>query len=530
MKLSIAIASIFAPLSCYASYERIAGYEPGSQVTDHNAIDLDQKSIETQLALQTEESFDKAEEIYNNGGHSKSYAKILLTEPTGLRLPLAKGTPVSGTTTSGESVTGKLYSDAEAGDRTIKIQYKTLDVQEMYVGCQVGSLPPNEHVTFGCFDAAGTISIDGGDDTYEYTYDVATDNLNGRTIAGFSTSAEEKQLSGCPGCPYAEYKKYYDYYGVADYAHQWVSAALDGESTNFANGNADFSKYSLIGRSEAVKKATAYMNIYMYVIREFEDAIDDCQKGCIDCNDDPVHAWDEGVAFYTGSELGTDGKGSGKLVYTLADKRCQNYGTCGVNGDEMEGTSFINHELFQLFTLGNYNLVTGQCDIVRKNVDEIVNLMAVPLIQGTLRYSYKVDKLSGAEKEAAEGAVFAAAVLPRVAACSPEDAQVIYDNMMVGATTTDHAAVKEAFENNYECMNINGKLVGGLFNDATGTYYEGAEPKADKSTKQSNSSLVVGLSVAFGVIAALALMFIVRMITREQAGKPMFMDVKAVDA
>ena len=32
------------------------------------------------------------------------------------------------------------------------------------------------------------------------------------------------------------------------------------------------------------------MNIWMYVIREMEDALDDCQEGCTfdTCNDDPV--------------------------------------------------------------------------------------------------------------------------------------------------------------------------------------------------------------------------------------------------
>ena len=53
----------------------------------------------------------------------------------------------------------------------------------------------------------------------------------------------------------------------------------------------------------------------------------------------------------------------------------------------------------------------------------ISQLMAVPLIQGTLRYAYVQDKQSDRrEKEEAEGATFAAAVLPLVNSCSPADA------------------------------------------------------------------------------------------------------------
>jgi hypothetical protein len=38
------------------------------------------------------------------------------------------------------------------------------------------------------------------------------------------------------------------------------------------------------------------MNVWMYAIREFEDALDDCQEGCTldNCNDNPVKAWDGG--------------------------------------------------------------------------------------------------------------------------------------------------------------------------------------------------------------------------------------------
>ena len=66
----------------------------------------------------------------------------------------------------------------------------------------------------------------------------------------------------------------------------------------------------------------------MYVIREMEDAITDCTSGCQFCNNAPVHAWDEAVAFYSGSLEGTSGETAGKILYRLAEKRCKNYKTC----------------------------------------------------------------------------------------------------------------------------------------------------------------------------------------------------------
>lgn len=496
------------------SFEKFAQfYEPNSQVTDHAAIDLDQAAIETQLALATDESFAAAKAIYQEGGYSKSYAQVKLTAP--LTSNVSKGTAITGKNDDGTTINGKAYEDLTAGQSEIKIQYFTGDLLATYVDCQVGALvDPN---TNGCFTNSGAITI--GSEEYGYTYNKNTDNNNGRTIQGFSTGAEKKMFNGCPGCPYKPYKEFFDYYGQFDYANQWVLAALDGTQTSFTKGNADFSKYTFTGRTEAVKKGTAYMNIYMYVIREFYDAIDDCQSGCINCNDDPVHAWDEGVAFYTGST-------ESKLGYTLGEKRCANFKTCGNTAKDasLEGTAKINYDLMDQFHQGQYNLLVGNCAAAKVNANRIVDLMAVPLIQGTMRYAYKVDRLQGEEKEKAEGAVFAAAVLPKLNACNADDAQTVYNNMRVGAFSTNFNDVKAAFENNHKCLGIICDDIGGLWNDATDGYYVDAEPCRDRFSvaNRKTSPLALGLGIAGGCVGVIALLFVGYMIKREKTGKPLF--------
>ena len=147
-----------------------------AQVTDHCAIDLDQNAILEQVILKTPEGFEKSRDIYNNGGHSKSYASVILD--TGLSGAVSKGAPVLALNKAGEEVTGKMYSDYDAGVTEIKVQYATLDDQANYVGCQVGALvEPNMN---RCFAATGAMKI--GDSEYQYTYDPATDNKNGRTM------------------------------------------------------------------------------------------------------------------------------------------------------------------------------------------------------------------------------------------------------------------------------------------------------------------------------------------------------------
>merc|ERR1712176_842013 len=366
-----------------------------------------------------------------------------------------------------------------------------------YVDCQVGaSTTPN---TQGCLAPTGTIKIDGKNEI-SYSYDPLVNNVAKRTIQGFSTSAKNK-MAECANCPYPMYEKYYNYYGQYDYANQIVLAAFAGSKTNFDNFNNEFSTYGYDGKEQVIKKATAFIVIWMYVIRELEDALDDCQEACTieNCNDDPVHAWDEAVAFYTGSLEGSDGSGSGKLAYALADKRCGNFKTCGDMADSTTGSSKVNIDMFKLFNIGMAKIVKGECASARSDKDKIEKLMMIPLIQGTLRYAWKTANEPFSEKAEAEGTIFALAIVPVVADCNPEAGKVIADNMVAGqAGTCDFAAVKAAFESTYECMGIDGAMVGGLYDAATGTYFEGAEPAGSAMS----ASPTVNKAVGSGLVAA----------------------------
>ena len=69
-------------------YESIAGYEPGSDVTQHNMLDLDQAEMETHLKGP---DFDKAKDIYTLGGNSGATAEITVIA---LDFDAAKGAEV----------------------------------------------------------------------------------------------------------------------------------------------------------------------------------------------------------------------------------------------------------------------------------------------------------------------------------------------------------------------------------------------------------------------------------------------------
>jgi hypothetical protein len=212
---------------------------------------------------------------------------------------------------------------------------------------------------------------------------------------------------------------------------------------------------------------------------------------------------------------GKDGSGDGVFLHQLADKRCENFRTCGDLADETSGLSHVNIEIFRQFSDGLGKLLRGECSAARANKEKVEQLMAVPLIQGALRYAYVTEKEALTEKAEAEGAVFAASVLPLVHACNEEAAETIYTNLKVGqGGSANFDEVKRAFESTYECLNIRCEDVGGLYDDALGQYMEGAAPCGSSSKSDKNVGLIVGLSV--GGIVLLGLVIILFNRSRNQ--------------
>ena len=481
----------------------IATFQPRSYVTDHARIDLDVQALTRALSLLR---FDSAKAVYELGGHSAPVA-FLTVEP--LRTMVLDNTMVTGTGPTGANVSGLVSVDAARENTVLKVRYvgneptpgptTLLDPSTSStpsaspssdrgaLPCVVGGLEVID--LSGCFTPGETIDVSGLGSLAL----INITNGNDRTLRGFSENAREEMLERgeptcsscywqqitCRGCPYKDYLMYYEYYQNVSYADQWVRAALDGASTGFnsGEGDADFTNADDAVRVESAKTGIVAMSVWMYTIRKFEEGLDDCESRCISCNFNGVHAWDEGVAFYAGSlvgevGLGVDGDGNSDdsaLLFNMANQQCKAFATCLEGTD---GNSRVNELLFSLFAAGQRQIHDGLCKAARRTLERIVDLMAVPLIQGTLRSAYQLSSLSSRPAERGLGATFAAAVLPRLAHCSSAAASAVYANMRVGATLTDFDSVRAAFEGQYACLNITCADVGGLWDEDTDAYHE----------------------------------------------------------
>jgi hypothetical protein len=215
-----------------------------------------------------------------------------------------------------------------------------------------------------------------------------------------------------------------------------------------------------------------------------------------------VFEWDSAVAYYAGSQLEFQNE-KGNMIFYYADKGCEDFRTCGESGDLKQGNSFINHDIFHWFHRGQRDILERNCKGAQYAKDNIVELMAVPLVQGAIRYSHMVqgEMESGSiEKHDAEAAAFGLAVLPLVHHCNPADASIIFENLKPKRpTNTDFSAVKGALERNYHCMKIKCHHVGGIYDEFSNKYREGAGPCNDLTVglNESQKKWATALGISF---------------------------------
>jgi len=224
-----------------------------------------------------------------------------------------------------------------------------LDVQDIIDGLPAknGKLVNDCSSNYCNYDGT-TMSGEAGDFYDRWTNGKHSTKSSGiRKIRDFAKNAATKS-SGNSAATDVDYKDngfisvmnaYWKKKGLDEFT--WGEQIIDAAFKGTAVGDIDFSKVGWDFRKETIGKGIVYLNVFPYVIWEMQDAINDCKAGKLSANADSVHAWDEAVAFYTGSLEGTTqggqgglaGNYAGELQFTLAEKRCKNFGTCTADFD-----------------------------------------------------------------------------------------------------------------------------------------------------------------------------------------------------
>jgi len=363
-------------------------------------------------------------------------------------------------------------------------------------------------------------------------------STSNRSIAVFSSGAEEKE-SGNDATRDVAYKdnsyisvmnEYWGSKGLDMYT--WGYDIIDAAFSGSTIGDINFGTVGDDFRREVIQKGMVYLNIFPYVIWEMQDAINDCNNGNVTFNDNSVHAWDEAVAFYTGSiegvskggVAGLDSGSDGQLQFMLADKRCTNFGTCTADydGNDFEGYSMVNSDIFRLFSTGRDEILgakhTGECPLVPDLMDQISGLMLVPFVQGVQRYLVKTDiRETPSAKEAGELFAFASVVLPFIHKADPAVAEILYDRAWRLDYSTYHwIDIKTEIEKTYPFLGVGageGMVTCMQVGELTDNNYvkDGSEACVDaiESEDDDDSSLAAW---AIALIVILALLLIIAVI------------------
>lgn len=425
---SMLLLAATAAAGTRAQYTYLAGYEPQSDVVPHSTIDLDVRDIAALLPPN--------EGLAVNDATGTSWDPCPASSSFG---PQAGANGSNGSNASSST-------NATGGGRARRAL---------------------------CDDIAAAEAI------YRSGKNSIKSSGSKRTIRGFSTAVASKISGNAPASdvdfvnePQMKIANAFWKTHGPGIENSWADAIITAAFAGSTVGPLDFGAKGGDFRKEAIQKGIVYLNVMPYALWEFQDSINDCKTGDRKANGGSVHAWDEGVAFYTGSAEGVaEGGLKGYLQFQLAEKRCTNFGTCTADGDNnpKAGYSALNKEIFTLFTQGEEQVLaknTTECALVEQTRDKIGVRMLVPMVQGTLRYLYKTNTDESA-KEAGELFAFGSAILPAVHACDAAIGELLYDRVWKGDKIHSYAAHKANLESLYPCLGITCTDVGDLTQSAS---------------------------------------------------------------
>ncbi|ABO98622.1 predicted protein [Ostreococcus lucimarinus CCE9901] len=495
----------------------IAGYEPRSNVVQHSQVDLDIRDI-----ISSFPKWKGGDSIYNGG---------LLNDCT----TVAGACNWNGTSSLYPTLwDGTCTHTCPAADSANPGQKCTLSAADACLS------------TYGIYKyGKGSFKGNNKDDAASM-----------RTLRGFATKLGDKGASArvaAKNNPFInKMNKYWAKQGLNEltWGQDIIEAAFKGTCVKNGNscvksGGVNLLDFGTVGndfRVEVIKKGIIYLNIFPYVIWEFQDAINDCHGGDLGANDEipgggSVHAWDEAVAFYTGSlegilKGGNNGlascdDGNCELQFQLSDYRCTNFGTCtaDADGDPWSGYSKNNEEIFKLFQQGegeiteaaaSSNTAATKCDLPDRTHEKAVTKMLVPFVQGCMRYLWKT-KDSQKAKEAGELFAFASAALPFIDAVDPVAATKLFTRAWkLDFTTYTYEETKQGIEGTLSRLGAGEGIgtiscadIGDLVDSSDQLLAAGCTDPSSPSSSNNDTTLGLGIGIPLGAIAITALVFVV---------------------
>jgi hypothetical protein len=452
----------------------LANYSPSTSVVQQTRIDLDYVEMgrhmtqsqgacnSTQTAQQQSGAcfggmlrFDLAERLYQEGGHSSKRA-VLEVNP--LPVTVSIGDDVSQVRANDSPRNTVAIGNWPAGSNSVEVTYTSIQrpcfggasTEDTVQGAYGQSVPLSSH----CLDVDSAISTNG----VNVGVPLQVTNV-------FRSLQELGTGSNMAGETY--YEQFVTFYG-ADYAHRFflhqVSFTPNAGAPIERTGNAfGADQGGVFARRALSRLVMIYMTLWMQVVHQLESAVASCTPSCAseNCQETSLHAWDQAVAFYTGSMC--SGGSKGILLYAATDHISQDFGTCSNLGN-----STTNERIFEQFRMGQRFLQQGNCNEAGLARTQIVKAMAIPIIQQSLKAAQALADPENTDfrRDRLHAAFYAKIMRPLLHMCDPGVAETIANHMETDDLSlplgVSYAEFKGAIESTYPCMGLSCADVGGL--------------------------------------------------------------------
>jgi hypothetical protein len=183
-----------------------------------------------------------------------------------------------------------------------------------------------------------------------------------------------------------------------------------------------FNSKSLETKTLASEAAVA-LNVWMYLAHILHKALRDCKNGLM-TDKDGAHAIDEAVAYWIGDGQITGSSERGHLLYALAEEMGEEFQM------DLQGQVRTNTNILRLFHQAKIELSLpdacsadpGTFGRIYHIVNKIISQMTIPLLQALIHNMRQND--------AARVKLYAQAVIPLLAPCSPSTFGYLRDKLI----------------------------------------------------------------------------------------------------
>ena len=321
--------------------------------------------------------------------------------------------------------------------------------------------------------------------------DSENDPYNYYSLSEFAISSSRRNAE-----PY--YSAFISYHNDPNYADVLIRNTLEGV------GKWDSNK-SVEQRSAIITEASSFLVLYLHLIAQIHDAVNNCNDVDQDGEYELTHPWDEVAALIIGSLEGAGEGGSpdvqdGQMIWGLGTR-------CGYQFQTLNSQGYpnVNSGLEDLLFAGRGEIDALECEMLQKTADNIQSKTLVPLMQSVLKYA-ALNEQHAADSDSADlalGEVFASSIIPIVQIYDSASALILEENMLIqpGIKPVRGGVqqVANALGSAANAMGINPRELGYIPEADPSFLYGGSS--SSPALQPYKLSFIATLSVAFVLLA-----------------------------